>query len=248
MTRILIIGDPHAHPGYDNDRFEHIGAFARQREVDHIHCVGDWTDFPSLNMHKSMQDARKGDTDKDIEAGNDALLRFDEGLDGYHCSMTISLGNHDEYPEQYVATQAPELSGILKHTNVKHKQHGWKPSRFKESKRVRGILTSHFFGSKGTGRPIGGVHAAYRNGIAQSETCVVGHSHLFDHKAITYAMGRTTHSFVAGCMVHPSYIEGWCRGTVHYWQRGLLIVEMIRGRVARFEWVTYEQVKKELGT
>ena len=58
-----------------------------------FHGVGDWTD-PFPNLHKSIR-RPTGQHEDDVEAGNDALLRFDEGLDGTRIK-TITLGNHDE--------------------------------------------------------------------------------------------------------------------------------------------------------
>lgn len=249
MTRrILLVGDPHAHPRYDNDRFEAIGAFARQREVDRVHCVGDWTDYPSLNLHKSMLDARQGNYEDDVEAGNDALARFDEGLDGHPCIKTITLGNHDEYPEQYVAKVDPTLAGTLRWDRVRFRDHGWRVTRFKDTTSVAGIRATHYFARRGTGRAIAGQHQAHAINGTTDQSTVVGHAHVFDHKIKTFESGRSIHSFVAGCNVHPKYREGWCADTVQYWHRGLLLVTMGRGpSVESFEWVTLEAATREVG-
>lgn len=244
---ILVVGDPHAHPRYDNDRFEVIGRFAKQRLVDRIHCVGDWTDFPSLNRHKSMMEAREGDVAADIAAGNDALLRLDEGLDGFQVSKTITLGNHDEYPEEYVARVDPTMRGKLAWSDVRFKAHGWRVTRFRESSTLNGLRGSHFFPSGVSGKNIGGTHAAHAINSKHSTSSVSGHSHLFDHKIKTFDDGRTIHAWVVGCTAHPAYAEPWCRNTVHLWQRGLLLVRMGRWACEGFEWVPWTQVEREAG-
>lgn len=224
-----------------------MGRFARQREVDRVHCVGDWTDFPSLNLHKSMKEARKGNVADDIEAGSDALIRFSDGLDSYLCTKTISLGNHDEYPEQYVNRVDPAMERTIGWDSVPFKDYGWKPTRFLTSATRDGLRASHFFPSGVNGKHIGGTHAAHNINQKHSTSSVSGHSHLFDHKTKTFDDGRTIHSFVAGCTAHPKYEEPWCSNTVHLWQRGLLLIRMGRWVVEGFEWVTWPAVMREAG-
>lgn len=245
MTDILVVGDPHAHPRYDNDRFEVIGRFARQRGVDRVHCVGDWTDFPSLNRHKSMREGRDANVAADIAAGNDALARFHGGLDGFPCARTISLGNHDEYPEEHVSRVDPSLEGTLGWDSVDFRRYGWRVTRFRESSTRDGLRASHFFPSGVSGKNIGGTHAAHAINQKHSTSSVSGHSHLFDHKVKTFDDGRTIHAFVAGCTAHPSYREPWCSNTVHLWQRGLLVVRMGRFVCEGFEWIPWSSVEKE---
>ena len=243
----LLVGDSHAHPGYDNDRFWVAGRFARNHEVDFVHSVGDWTDFPSLNKHKSMAEARKGNYAADVCAGNSALQRFDDGLDGWNPTKTITLGNHDKYPDRYVAEEDPSLEGTMSWRDIRFRKHGWRTYDYEELVKVRGLLCSHHFpSSPSSGRAQGGKYAAHHNIMKQGNHCVSGHSHLFQHASLTYGDGRRIHGFVAGCMVHPKYKEGWCRSTVHTWDRGLLLIELDRGpKVVSFRWVTWDQVERE---
>ena len=241
----MVIGDPHAHPRYDNDRFEELGAYARVLDVDHIHCVGDWTDFPSLNEHKSKKDQRPDLYQDDLDAGVDALGRFADGLEGYDVPMTITLGNHDTYPERWVADN-PKFEGTISVGDVPFEEYGWKTTPFLETARIRGILCSHYFSSGATGRAQAGIHVAYSNGTKQGENCLVGHNHRFDHNVRTYGSGRKVHAFSAGCMNHPRYAEGWCANTKHLWDRGVLMVETDRGQVRAFSWTDYRTMRRSL--
>lgn len=246
-TRILVLGDPHAHARYDNDRFERAGALARQRRVDRVHCVGDWTDFPSVNPHKSMLEARGVTYEGDVAAGNDALLRFDEGLDGHPCRKTITLGNHDTYPLDYIERRDPSLEGSMRADDVRFKAHGWAVTPFRERRRVSGLTCSHWFPRKG-GRPISTARAALDTAKAVGDHAVSGHSHVFDHGVVTYLDGRQAHGFVAGCWTNPRYREPWAKDTVDLWHVGLLIVSVgARGVLEGFEWVSEAAVRREVG-
>ena len=39
--KILVIPDGHAHPDYDNDRFDYLGRFILDQRPDTIVCIGD---------------------------------------------------------------------------------------------------------------------------------------------------------------------------------------------------------------
>jgi len=245
LTKVMVMGDPHAHPRYDNDRFEVLGAHARQIGADHVHCVGDWTDFPSLNEHRSARDQRPDMFHEDVEAGNDALLRFDEGLDGHPCEKSITLGNHDAYPDKWVGSN-PKFEGVVSSEAVLFPDHGWGTTAYLEARKVRGLWCSHFMPSGATGRPQGGIHVAYHNAMKQGMNCLVGHNHRFDHKVRTLGDGAKIHSFSAGCLNHPRYAEQWCANTRHTWDRGVLVVDTRRGRVCSFSWTCYDDIRRGL--
>ena len=125
-TTTVVIGDPHAHPRYDNKRFYHLGKAVRVMEADRVHCVGDWTDWPSMSAHKTEREMREAHYLKDLNAGNNALEMFDEGLDGHPARKTITLGNHDMYPDRYVAENDPMLEGVIGWDDVLFREHRWR--------------------------------------------------------------------------------------------------------------------------
>lgn len=244
--RILIIGDPHAHPHYDNRRFRELGAFARVVGADLVHCVGDWTDFPSLNEHKSKAEQRPDLYEDDVEAGNHALAMFADGLGGYACRKTITLGNHDVYPARW-ASQNPRFTGRISPEDVRFDEHGWEVYPFDVGSMVGGLLCSHYFpSSPSSNRPQGGIHVAHQLLQKQKMNCVVGHNHRFDMKIATAGDGRKLHAFSAGCMNHPDYDEGWCRSTRKYWDRGVLVLDMNQERVEAWAWYDYDAMRRKL--
>lgn len=249
VTRTLYIGDGHAHPNYDNDRFELAGRWAVANAVDYIHYAGDHSDNPSLNSHKSMLEARKGSTyEQDLEAGADALARLDEGLDGYPVKKSVTLGNHDHYPNRFVANEAPELEGTMCWSDVPWKKHGWKVLPFPDVSNYRGFHLSHYFTPPQSARPYGGKYAVKRHLERAKLNCYSGHSHKYDHSKKDFRRGGSIHAWVGGCWVHPKYVEPWCVNSVETWDVGLLVVETdSKHRVLGWKWTKEELVRRKLG-
>lgn len=239
---VAFLGDPHAHPRYDNRRFYLLGKYLQREQIDLLHCVGDFTDWPSLNLHKNMAEARLGRYQDDAAAGNHALERLDDGLGGYKIQRKITLGNHDKYPEQWVAKKEPALDGLLRWDLVKYRAHGWAVTDFLDETQTGPFLCTHYFTSGVKGLAQGGIHIAYHNGMKQGMSCVVGHSHVFDAKIISRRGREPDLSFSAGCFVHPRLNEGWCKGTIHLWHRGLLVVRLRGGRAVEWTWVDQSEV------
>jgi len=48
---LLIIPDAHAAPGYDNERFKAVGQYLIRERPEHVVCLGDWADLPSLSSY-----------------------------------------------------------------------------------------------------------------------------------------------------------------------------------------------------
>ena len=245
---ILVLGDSHAHRNYDNDRFEEFGKFARVLGADRVHSTGDWTDFPSLNMHKSKREMRKDLYLEDVAAGNNALARFDMGLDGHSCEKTISLGNHDVYPNRYIEENDPKLEGLVDWSDVHFQDYGWRAWGFKDTEEVEGFLCSHHFPTgTGSDRAQAGLHIAYNNAVKRGDSCIFGHSHRFQHYPVVYPeSGRRIHAFNAGCTVHPSYREAWCKSTRDHWAVGVLVIRTRDEKLQEFTWVEYEEMKRYL--
>ncbi len=237
MTDILVVGDPHAHPGYDNDRFGALGALAADRGVDRVHCTGDWADFPSLCKHAKRLELDEASYEEDVLAASEALGLFELGLDGYPVEKTITLGNHDTRPETFVADN-PRFRGKVSWKDVPYVNYGWRVTGFRRATKIAGFACSHHFPSGVMGRPIGGEHHAHSLLKKNGQSTIVGHDHRFDSKIMTRGDGSKMWAFSAGCAMHPRYREAWCRDTEKFWDRGALILRGARrGVVEGFEWI-----------
>ena len=70
---LLIIGDPHAHPDYDNNRFTALGKFIAKEKPQVIVCIGDMADMPSLSSYDKGTKGFEGRRySKDVKAVIDA--------------------------------------------------------------------------------------------------------------------------------------------------------------------------------
>ena len=97
---LLVIGDPHAHPDYDNDRFTVLGKFIASEKPDVIVCIGDMADMPSLSSYDKGTKGFEGRRyKKDVAAVIDAQERLFapiKKMRGYKPKLHMCLGNHED--------------------------------------------------------------------------------------------------------------------------------------------------------
>lgn len=217
MGRVhLVIGDAHAKPGVDNERFEWLGKFALDRRPDVIVDIGDWHDMPSLSSYDKGRKSFEGRRyTQDITAGLDARRRFEVPIEAYNITQRrngkrqyrpekhSTLGNH-EYRIVRATECSPELFGTLTLDALGHAEYGWKKHDYTEVVSIDGINYSHFFSSGVLGRPIGGEHPAASLLKKQFASCVAGHSHIRDFSERTTADHSRICGLVAGC-----FFEHW---------------------------------------
>lgn len=231
---LMVIGDPHASPEYDNDRFERLGELARTRGATHVHCTGDWTDFESLLSHGTPLSQEGKRYFADVAAGNDALERFDRGLGGARVRKSISLGNHDARPDRFVADN-PQLETSMSWRDVRFEEHGWRTVPWNRVGILGPFVVSHHLTNQ-RGKAYGGKMLAKTNELVAGQSVIVGHDHRFQLWLEPTYRGRN-HSFVAGCCIHPDMRnESWCAGQSHAWDIGVLWVQLKGGRVSGFVW------------
>lgn len=72
-VKVIIIPDQHAHPLFDNDRFDWLGRLILDLKPDEVWNLGDAADLPSLSSYdkgkRSMENRRyKADVESSIDA------------------------------------------------------------------------------------------------------------------------------------------------------------------------------------
>lgn len=229
---LLIIGDPHAHPSYDNSRFTALGRFIAKEKPHAIVCIGDMADMPSLSSYDRGTKGFEGRRyQKDIAATIDAqekLLAPVRRVRSYRPKLYMTLGNHEDRITRAVNAN-PELEGSIDLEDLRYKEFGWKVTPFKKSVTIKGITFSHYFSSGVAGRPISSVHIGYAMVSKLHCSTVQGHSHLYNHAEQTRPDGQKIFGLAAGCYSHPDYTESWCQDTEYQWWRGVIMLEGLDG-------------------
>ena len=232
MSNLLVIGDPHAHPDYDNKRFTDLGNFIIQSRPDIVVCIGDMADMPSLSMYDKGTKGFEGKRyKKDIEAVIDAQEKMFAPIKrarGYKPKFYMTLGNHEDRIDRAVHS-TPELDGAIGISDLQYEKFGWEVTPFKKSVTIKGITFSHYFTSGVAGRPISSVHIGHALVSKLHCSAVQGHSHLYNHSEQTRPDGQKIFGLSAGCYSHPEYRETWCKDTEYQWWRGLIMLEGLDG-------------------
>lgn len=255
----MVIPDPHAKPGVNNNRFLWAGRMAVEKQPEVIVCLGDFYDMPSLCSYDRGKKEFEGRRfNADIAAGIDGLGKFNEPIAAYNKRRTrakkvkysprkiMLIGNH----EQRIARAAslhPEFEGVLSYAALKFEEHGWEVVPFLKAVEVDGILYSHYFVSGVKGESISGVNVAgsllAKNML--SSTC--GHNHTLDWAVRTTPTGRTAMGLSAGCYLDPGQKEDYAAATDFQWWRGLVMKNNIKNGAYDLETFTVDRVKKLYG-
>ena len=212
MTTHIILPDPHAHPDHNNDRFSDIGEFVYKTRPDHLVCLGDWADLPSLSSYdrgtKGFEGKRYA---KDLECAIDAQEKFFKPIKQMKTppKMWMLIGNHEHRITRAVDANAAQLDGIISIDDLQYEDFGWEVINYDGSTpgilHLDGVAYAHYFTSGVMGRPISGEHPAYSLLTKQYQSCTAGHIHTADYAVRTNAEGRRIHALIAGCA-----IDQWC--------------------------------------
>jgi len=238
---LLVIGDPHANPSYDNDRFTALGKYIVDTKPEIIVCLGDMADLPSLSSYDKGTKGFEGRRYKnDVAVVIDAQEKLFAPISGYNSKrgkakvkkykpkLYMTLGNHENRIDRATESSA-ELDGTISIDDLQYKKFGWKCTPFKECLTIKGISFSHYFTTGAMGRPISGINIG--NSMIGKLHCsaVQGHSHLISHQESTRPDGQKIFGLSAGCYSHPDYKENWCKDTEYQWWRGVITLEGLDG-------------------
>lgn len=246
---VLVIGDPHAHPKYDNRRFTALGKLIAREQPDIIVCIGDFADMPSLSSYDRGTRGFEGQRyRRDLEAtwkALDALHTPFARKRGYRPRLEMVLGNHEDRIER--ATQAhAELHGTIGIDDLRYAEYGWNVTPFRYTVTIQGVAFSHYFASGVSGRPSTSVNPARTQVLKAFASCVSGHSHLFDAYMLPAVDGHQFWSFVVGCYTHRAYDEPWCADTRRFWWRGIVMLEGVQhGEISGFRTWSAERIKRD---
>ena len=121
---LLVIGDPHAHPDYDNSRFTALGKFIAKERPEYIVCIGDMADLPSLSSYDKGTKGFEGRRYmKDVNAVIDAQTKLFapiKKIRNYKPKLYMTLGNHEDRISRAI-NSTPELDGTIGIDDLKYK-------------------------------------------------------------------------------------------------------------------------------
>lgn len=246
--KLLIIPDAHSHVGYDNDRFSWLGEFIADEMPDHVVCLGDGFDFPSLNRHAPSSQKLGRKVLAELAHGRDAFERVRAPISKKlrrsrrkGPRWTYLRGNHDEYLDRIVEDR-PELEGLISADSLPLA--GWDVIPYRETTKIGGVAFSHNFPAGVQGAPIGGVNIARSMILKGFMSSVCGHVHTYSYAEETRWDGSKLFGLCAGCYVHPGYREGWNRNTFPMWWRGVVVIDDLTDGFGDVRKVSQDSLKR----
>jgi len=247
MTTHLVIPDQHAHPDYNNSRFEWLGKLIVDLKPDTVINLGDMADMPSLCTYDKGTKGFEGRRyKKDIEAALDAQERMFTPIQKAKKKkprFVFTLGNHEERINRAISSDAI-LDGTISIDDFKLKDYKWEVYNFLQPVVIDGIAYSHYFTSGVMGRPVGGENPAKSLLNKQHMSCTAGHTHTLDFASDTNAASDRIMSLVGGCYL--DYASGWNNPqSENLWWSGVIIKRQVEKGTYDLQFVSLESLRKE---
>lgn len=250
----LVIPDSHAHPDFDNKRFEWLGKFIVDLRPDVIINLGDQADMASLCSYdrgtKGFEGRRyKKDIQANIEANELVFKPLHELQDRqrrgkrkiYKPETYFCLGNHENRINRVTSNQA-ELDGTISIEDLKNHEYYDEVIPFLQPLVVDGIVYQHYFTSGVMNSAISGVNPARMMLNKGHMSCTCGHSHLRDFAEDTRWDGKKIQALVAG--VFQDYEADYAGPANALWWSGLIVKRQVTDGNYDLEFVSMEQLKE----
>jgi hypothetical protein len=248
LKTYIVIGDSHAKPGVNNNRFSILGKMIVDVKPDVLIQMGDLYDMESLCSYDKGKKSFEGRRYRnDISAGDDAMERISHEMkkSKFNCDKEALEGNHENRAERCISLE-PQLEGIVGVSGMSFADHGWNLTRYEGSS--PGLLVkdqiafAHFHVTGIMQRPISGEHPAYQMIMKRHMSCVGGHSHLVDYAERNRADGRRIQGAVVGCFLDPRQFEEYAGSANWMWNRGIMIFRDVYKGTFDMEWVSMKRI------
>jgi hypothetical protein len=237
VTHHVFIPDQQMKPGVKLNHMRWAGqyiadTFAGTKNKVRLINAGDGYDFPSLSSYDKGKGAMEGRRyNKDLAAGREGLALFEEGLHDHEHklwepeSKDVTLGNHEYRILRAVEQDVHTLEGRMGYHELAYEEFGWTMHDFLKVIKHDGIMYSHYFANRGTGKPIGGENIKLRirkigGSFGQ------GHEQTFDTGMVYTSDGRRMQGLVSGAFyLHEEDYLG-PQGNAHW--RGIQVLHDVR--------------------
>jgi len=246
--KIVVIGDTHSHPDYDNKRFRALGEFAAEElqgagDDGYIVQIGDWADVCAFNSHGTKLEMEGSRWKDDIEVTQDSLAEFMAPFYRRRRKLPkryITLGNHEHRVNRWIA-QEPKFEGTMSVQDLGFEEFGFECIPYGQMLNLGGVNFVHHLGTQtGAAAKI----SSPTNGVKSiGVSTVVGHSHSADYIPVYYR-DRTVHGIDAGCAIHKTmgYDEGWSHQSAHKYRRCVWILENVHAGDFNFRQIRLEDL------
>jgi hypothetical protein len=241
VTHHVFIPDQQMKPGVKLNHMRWAGqyiadTFAGTQNTVRLINAGDAADMPSLSSYDKGKGSMEGRRyKKDIAAADEGFALFEEGLANHKHnqwapeSKDLTLGNHEERILRAIEQDINTLEGVIGLDDLTYANYGWNVHEYLKVIKHDGVMYSHFYQQRGTGKPIGGENIKLRiRKIGGS--FVQGHEQTFDFGHVYTSDGRRMCGLVSGAFyLHD---EGYLgpQGNAHW--RGIHVLHDVR----RGEW------------
>lgn len=250
MSKVIVIGDPHAQPKFHNERAEWIGQLIVAEKPDEVICIGDLADMISLcSYDKGQRGAIGRSYAADIASAvdfNDRMMYWVKKAKKRKPKFTILEGNHEERIERAL-NQTPELEGTIAFKDLQYDDYydevirydGATPGVYESN----GVHYAHYFSSGAMGRPIGGEHVGYSLLAKKYVSCTVGHDHKLDYCIRTRGDGQRIMGL--GCGGAMDFPSDWAGQSAKSWWNGVIIKDNVENGTYDLRCVSMGALKKE---
>jgi len=244
--RIVVVGDLHFHPLYDNKRADAIGEFAAEElqtcgDEGFLVLMGDVADCVAFNQHGSKLELEGARWKEDIEVCKDGLDRIMSPFYRRKKKLPhriVTLGNHENRINKFIA-QEPRFQGMMSVQDLGFADFGFAAFPYGKMVQIGGINFVHNLGSQ-TGRAT--AITSPTNGVkAIGVSTVVGHSHKVSYTPVPFR-DRYFHGIDSGCAIHRDmgFGEGWSHQTAHLYRRCVWVLDNVNDGDFDFRQVRLE--------
>lgn len=246
----LIIPDSHAHPDYNNSRFDWLSRLIVDVKPDVVVHIGDGADMPSLSSYDKGTKAFVGrnygaDIGAAVEAEDRTWRQVKRQKKKVPRRVRL-IGNHDERINKALNTQ-PELEGAVSINDLQLDKyydeivpyHGATPGAIE----IDGVVYAHFLPAGVMGRPVSGEHPAYSLITKLGQSCTVGHIHTRDFCQRANVLGAPRLGLVVG--VFQDWEAPFAGLANKFWWRGVVVCRNVEGGIYDHQWISINALKKE---
>ena len=223
--KIVVLPDMHAHPDYDNKRFNLAGEFAAEQQPDVLVCVGDFADVTSLTEHNSKLERSSKRWKLDKQVTKDAMATLMRPFYRRKRKMpqrVMCLGNHEHRVNRWVG-EHPEFEGDMSVDDLGYRQFGWEVFPWKQYVEIAGW---HFVHEVGTKSKVSTTASSPKYGSrSQGVSIVHGHTHEYFCHPYPTRSGNMW-AIDTGCWIHKDmgWQEGWSNPTEWRYWRGAWVI------------------------